>query len=121
MTSVRKIEANRRNSRKSCGPRTAAGKSIASRNAFRHGLAAITHRQPVPGPEVEQFARALCAGDKDPVLFAKAVQIAQNEMTLRDVRAHQVYVIERLREPYEVPFAKKDNSLELAECRSMAG
>jgi hypothetical protein len=121
MTSVRKIEANRRNSRKSCGPRTAAGKSIASRNAFRHGLAAMTHRQTVSGPEIVQFARALCGADNDPVLFAKAVQIAQNEMTLRDVRAHQVYVIERLREPYEVPFAKKDNSLELAEWRSMAG
>jgi hypothetical protein len=121
MTSVRKIEANRRNSRKSCGPRTAAGKSIASRNALRHGLAVITHGQTMPGPEVEQFARALCGGDDDPVLFAKAVQIAQNQMTLRDVRAYQVYVIERLREPYEVPFAKKDNCLELATGRSMEG
>ena len=74
MTSVRKIEANRRNSRKSCGPRTAAGKSIASRNALRHGLAAITHRQPVLGPEVKQFARVLCGDDNDPVLFTQAAQ-----------------------------------------------
>jgi hypothetical protein len=39
MTSERQIAANRRNSRKSRGPRTAAGKSIASRNALRHGVA----------------------------------------------------------------------------------
>jgi hypothetical protein len=117
MTSVRKLEANRRNSRKSCGPRTAAGKSNASRNALRHGLAALTHRQPMP--EVEQFAHALCGDDNDPALFAQAVQIAQNEMDLREVHAHQVHVIERLREPYQVPFAKKDNSLELGKARYM--
>jgi hypothetical protein len=52
MTSVRKIEANRHNGRKSCGPRTAAGKATASRNALQHGLAALTHRQTVPVPEV---------------------------------------------------------------------
>jgi hypothetical protein len=121
MTSVRKIEANRRNGRKSSGPRTAAGKSTASRNALRHGLAALTHRQPVPVPEIEQFARALCGGDNDPALLAQAVQIAQNEMALREVHAHQVYVIERLRAPYQVPFAKKDNSLELGTARFMEG
>jgi hypothetical protein len=121
MTSVRKIEANRRNSRKSCGPRTAAGKSIASRNALRHGLAALTHRRSVPAPEVEEFARVLCDDDNDPVLFAQAVQIAQNEMALRAVRAHRVYVIERLREPYQLAFAKKDNSLELGKARYMEG
>jgi|GEM_PF-1751044 len=119
MTSVRKIEANRRNSRKSCGPRTAAGKATASRNALRHGLAALTYRQPVP--EVEQFARTLCGNDNDPALFAQAVQIAQNEMDLREIHAHQVYAIERLREPHQVPFAKKDNSLELGRARYMEG
>src|ERR1700675_4998578 len=119
MPSLRKLEANRRNSRKSRGPRTAAGKTTASRNALQHGLAALTHRQPVP--EVEQFARALCGDDNDPALFAQAVQIAQNEMDLREVHAHQVHVIERLRAPYQVPFAKKDNSLELGRARYMEG
>jgi hypothetical protein len=121
MTSVRKIEANRRNSQRSCGPRTAAGKSIASRNALRHGLAAITHCQQLPGPEVEQFARVLCGEDADPVLFASAVQIAQNEITWREIRIQQIHVVERLREPYEVALAKKDNSLDLGLGRFMEG
>ncbi|WGR73896.1 MULTISPECIES: hypothetical protein [unclassified Bradyrhizobium] len=38
MTSKRQIEANRANAKKSSGPRTAAGKARASRNARRHGL-----------------------------------------------------------------------------------
>ena len=36
--SVRKIEANRRNARKSTGPKTARGKKIVSTNAIQHGF-----------------------------------------------------------------------------------
>lgn len=38
MASKRQIEANRKNARRSTGPRTDAGKARASRNARRHGL-----------------------------------------------------------------------------------
>ena len=109
MTSNRKIEANRRNSRKSCGPRTAAGKATASRNALRHGLAALTHRQPAPSAEIEEFARALCSDDHDPMLFAQAVKVAQSKMELRAVRAQKVAVIERLRDRYAAPFASRED------------
>jgi hypothetical protein len=98
MTSNRKIEANRRNSRKSCGPRGAAGQSFACRNALRHGLAAIVHRQPVLCAEIEQFARALCGNETDPVIFAQAKTIAVNEMMLRAIRAEQIVAVERLRQ-----------------------
>ena len=40
MTSVARIEANRRNARHSTGPWTPRGKAIASKNALRHGLTA---------------------------------------------------------------------------------
>jgi hypothetical protein len=109
MTSNRKIEANRRNSRKSCGPRTAAGKATASRNALRHGLAALTHRQPAPSAEVEEFARALCGDDRDPILFTQAVRVAQSKMELRAIRAQKVAVIERLRDRYAAPFAGRED------------
>jgi hypothetical protein len=42
MTSYRQIEANRRNTLKSTGPRTEAGKHISRCNAVRHGLTAET-------------------------------------------------------------------------------
>jgi len=38
LASKRQIEANRANAAKSTGPQTSAGKAIASRNAYRHGL-----------------------------------------------------------------------------------
>jgi len=42
MTSARQIEANRRNSLNSTGPKTDLGKQRASQNAVRHGLTAET-------------------------------------------------------------------------------
>jgi hypothetical protein len=119
MTSNRKLSANRRNSLKSCGPRTAAGKIVASRNAMRHGLAALTHCKAAPSAEIEQFARALCGNDSDPVMFAQAVKIAENEMLLQAIRKQQVAAIERLRERTAAAFARKDNSLEVAKLCSL--
>lgn len=42
MATKAQIEANRRNARKSTGPRTARGKAAVSQNALRHGLFART-------------------------------------------------------------------------------
>jgi len=115
MTSERKIAANRRNSRKSCGPRSAAGKAIASRNALRHGLAAIPHIRPGLSPEIERFAKALCGDDSDPLLFDQALVIAGNELVLRSIRAQRIAAIERLRDTKPVALAKGDNSLALGK------
>ena len=40
MASEAQVAANRRNARKSTGPKTDAGRAVASRNALRHGLTA---------------------------------------------------------------------------------
>jgi len=42
MSSLKQIEANRRNSLKSTGPKTEAGKQASRCNAVRHGLTAET-------------------------------------------------------------------------------
>ncbi len=121
MTSVRKIEANRRNGRKSRGPRTAAGKSIASRNALRHGLAAIAHPCSVSSRKIEGLAKAIVGTDSDPILFEQALVIAKCEALLQLVAHKKIAAIERLRDPTAVALAKGDNSLQVAQARAEQG
>jgi len=117
MTSDRQLLANRQNSRRSSGPRSAAGKSRASRNGLRHGLAAITCRPPVPTGTIERLARAICGDDNDQRLFEAAAAIAENCLVRRAVKEQQVAVIERLRDKTATALAKGDNSFNLGKAR----
>jgi len=117
MTSERKAAANRRNGRKGRGPRSAAGKSVASRNALRHGFAALTHRHPAAKEDIEQVAEALCGDDPNPSLIEQARIIANNDLVLRAIGAQQLAVVERVREPTAIAFAKGPNDLRLADQR----
>jgi hypothetical protein len=98
MTSQTRIAANRRNGRNSRGPRTAAGKSRASVNALRHGLAALTH-DPALSSDIARVSRAICADDENPLLREHAMMIAENAIMLVRVRAARVAAIERGRHP----------------------
>jgi len=60
-TSEKKIQANRRNARRSTGPRTARGKRIASRNSTKHGLCAADVVNPNVGEKVEDFQNLLAS------------------------------------------------------------
>jgi hypothetical protein len=62
MTSLKQIEANRRNALRSTGPRSQEGKERASRNALRHGLTAETVLEPLEDPEdYKLFEEAIAA------------------------------------------------------------
>ncbi len=58
MTTQKQIEANRRNSRRSTGPKTRTGKAELKMNAMKHGL----------------LAADLVVRGEDPVDFAGALQ-----------------------------------------------
>ena len=96
----KKSAASRINGRKSCGPRTKAGKARASRNARRHGLAAFhTTREPKMLAQIAQMVDAICQGDDDPQLREQARLIAENQFWLSAVRAQELALLERLRQP----------------------
>jgi len=114
MISNRKAESNRRNSRRSTGPRTAVGKATAALNSFKHGLAALECRRSAPSAEIAEFALALCGDDRHPAVFAQALKVAESHMMLRAIRGAKVAAVERLRDRHVTPFARKDPLLDEA-------
>ena len=82
MATQRQIKANRRNARKSTGPRSAAGRAASSANALCHGLTA-THAVVLPdeNPEVFEHLQQGVFADLDPQGTLQAV-LAQRIVVL---------------------------------------
>lgn len=108
MSSQAKIAASRANGRKSRGPRTPAGKSNASRNAFRHGLAATTRQHPKSFAQIEAIAEEICNGAANALLLEQALIIAENSFVLHCVQTEWIAAIERHRERTATPLATGD-------------
>ena len=77
MTSLRQIEANRRNARKSTGPITDEGKHRSRCNAVRHGLTAETVIGALEDAEDYQAFEAAIIADYD------AQSAVERELVLR--------------------------------------
>jgi hypothetical protein len=117
VSSQAKIAASRANGRKSRGPRTPAGKSNASRNALRHGLAAKTRQHPKSFAQIEAIAEAICNGAANPLLLEQALIIAENSFVLHCVQTEWIAAIERHRERTATPLATGDLGFGPAKAR----
>jgi hypothetical protein len=96
MLSDRKVAANRQNSQRSTGPRTALAKKRIRRNALRHGLAATTVNGPGIPAETDHLAQAICGSDTGPAQREQAQIIAECELLLLRVRAARVKIFEEI-------------------------
>ena len=103
MSSQAQLAANRANARKGRGPRTAAGKTRASRNALGHGLAAISRHNLAYFHEIGRIAMAYCEGDTDPLLFEQALIIGESDVILSCLVGERLAAIERMRDPEAIP------------------
>jgi len=91
MTSPAKLRANRRNGAKGTGPKTAAGKARAARNARRHGFNLPVLADPGFSSEIDDLARTIemsaTGGAADARGHDHACEIAGAIIDLRRVRA----------------------------------
>jgi hypothetical protein len=112
MTSDRKIEANRANSRASTGPKTARGSAHAARNALRHALSLPIYSDPALSEEAEALARNIAGTDVSPEIQKPARRIAEAQIDLRRVRhaRHQLF-FETLNDPDYQPEAMQRQKL----------
>ena len=94
MASQRQIAANRRNGRRSNGPKSSAGKRHSSANALRHGLSrAIGARA---DPETEALARLLVGEHADEERLAHARSVVRAHRDLLRIREVKRDLMERL-------------------------
>jgi hypothetical protein len=77
MTSIRRIEANRRNAQNSTGPRTQAGKERSKRNAIKHGLRSEDVVLPTEDPRAFQEHLEAWVEDWQPPSMARQHLVEQ--------------------------------------------
>lgn len=92
MTSAKAIAANRRNARRSTGPRTAAGKRKVASNALRHGLG-VSVPDPAVTDAVARMTAALAGANASPQRVALVYPIAEAEVEVLRLRGARVNLI----------------------------
>ena len=112
MASERQIAANRRNAQKSTGPRSVEGKKRASRNAYRHGLAAGVGHSGKFSAEIDTLASEIAAAATgsavaaaDAEIFAFARSAAQAEINLARIRTAKAAIMSSLFSAPSLPAA----------------
>jgi hypothetical protein len=86
MTHARKLKANRANAQASTGPKTIKGKSIASKNALRHGLGCSVVSVPLLTRQIETLTRIIAGNTVDDDIHQIAHSIAEAEVDLLRIR-----------------------------------
>jgi len=86
MTSLRKIEANRKNARASTGPKSHEGKQRSARNARRHGLAVPIWADPEASVEVARLAPEITGPNPTAELSTAAIRVAEAHLEIVRVR-----------------------------------
>jgi hypothetical protein len=86
LTDKERRSINKRNGKKSCGPKTALGRSISSQNALRHGLSvAIAHDQ-TASEAIDRLAIKIAGGGADDALINLCRQLAEAQLDLIRIR-----------------------------------
>ena len=123
MISEKQLEANRRNARRSTGPKTAEGKERSSRNNLRHGLTGQITVLPSEDREAHDlFCNRLIEhlNPENPMEEQLANSIAEDSWRLNRVTAIEtnIFALGRDRERRELQCALKDAQTFLDQARN---
>ena len=78
--------ANRRNAKRSTGPKTARGKTRSAANALRHSLAASVRADPHLDTQIEALAKIIAGGEAGPARLDLARRVAEVQFDLMRIQ-----------------------------------
>jgi hypothetical protein len=96
LASEKQIAANRRNAKKSTGPKTAAGRLTSSRNSFRYGLSLPLTFEVAESAKAERMLQMLVSDLVDEERVRAATEMAQAALELRRVGAIRTTMLAEL-------------------------
>jgi hypothetical protein len=91
----KQIAANRANARLTCGPKTLAGKSKSSRNAYRHRLSAVLPPGPASSAKVDTIAHLFA--HEQAIESASATDFARAQLELLRIRSLRAELMAKLK------------------------
>jgi hypothetical protein len=97
VASDQQIAANRRNARRSTGPRSGGGKKRVGRNAYRHGLSLRISSISTFTTEVERLARKIAGDTEHEIIHERARDVAEAQLDLARVQRAMIALIEHAR------------------------
>ena len=95
MTSQKKIQANRANSKKSTGPGTKHGRARVSQNARRHGLSVSIFADVAHSAEIERMANEIVLQSENGETIELARRVAEAETDLARIRQARNSLLQR--------------------------
>jgi len=93
MASEKQIAANRANAKRSTGPKTALGKMVSSRNAYRHGLSGPLPLDQNTSAKIGFIAQLIMGARADREQLASAVAFARAHLELLRIRATRAQML----------------------------
>jgi len=96
MPSDQQVAANRKNAKKSTGPRSKTGRETSRRNALRYGLAINVRADPGVHDDIEKLAKALSPSGATPDLCESVRAAAEAQFDLLRIRRTRAWLSETL-------------------------
>jgi hypothetical protein len=89
----KQIAANGANAKRSTGPKTARGKMVSSRNAYRHGLTCPLSLSVDTSAKIEAIARAVTGAGAGEEQLISAAEFARAQLELLRIRATRAEIM----------------------------